>query len=121
MVAVSDAASAGAISGSTVWTFFFVQTDAAKFCDYPSGALTVRRSISECNMFTGAGAFVGTNGYVVRKTSVLGAGPIVTTAFAKLSSGCRAGPFSPRGGRQLMILLERGLLYRLLIMRRFQH
>src|SRR5205085_8529104 len=42
LIAVSDAASAGTISNSTVWTFFFVQQntvgggDTAEFLDYPS-------------------------------------------------------------------------------------
>jgi hypothetical protein len=48
-------------------------------------------------MFTGAGAFVATNGYVIQKTSALAAGPLVTTAFAGMAVGVGAGPESPRG------------------------
>jgi len=98
LVAVSDAASAGTISGSTVWTLFFVQTDAVNFCDYPSLGVDSQALYFGCNMFNGAGtAFLGTNGYVVRKTSVLGAGPIFSTAFAGLAGAATEGPFSPRG------------------------
>ena len=41
---------------------------------------------------------VGTNGYVVQKSSALGAGPILVTAFPNLvNGGTGAGPFAPRG------------------------
>ena len=98
MLAVSDAASAGTISGSTVWTFFFVTTDpGSNFCDYPSLGIDVNALYFGCNMFSSAGAFVGTNGYVVRKSSVLGAGPAVVTSFPNLAAGTGAGPYTPRG------------------------
>jgi hypothetical protein len=74
---VSDAASAGTISGTTVWTFFQFQADpGTNFCDYPSLGIDVNALYIGCNMFSSAGSFLGTNGYVVRKTSVLGAGRI---------------------------------------------
>jgi hypothetical protein len=97
LLAVSNAASNGTISGATVWTFFQFQADASNFCDYPSLGIDVNALYVGCNMFTGAGAFVGTNGYVVQKTSALGAGPIVVTAFANMAAGAGAGPESPRG------------------------
>ena len=97
LVGVSDAASTSGITGATVWTFFFFQTDAANFCDYPSLGVDSQALYTGCNMFTGAGAFVGTNGYVVRKTSILAAGPLVFTGFANLAAGAGAGPFAPRG------------------------
>ena len=97
LLAVSDAASAGTISGSTVWTFFFVTTDATNFCDYPSLGIDVNALYFGCNMFTGAGAFAGTNGYVVRKTTALGAGPLVVTSFPNLATAVGAGPYAPRG------------------------
>ncbi|MFL6235595.1 MAG: hypothetical protein ACJ76N_20835 [Thermoanaerobaculia bacterium] len=98
LLAVSDAASNGTISGSTVWTFFQFQTDASNFCDYPSLGIDVNALYVGCNMFTGAGSYLGTNGYVIRKASVLGVGPIVVTMFANLSAGAfGAGPESPRG------------------------
>ena len=40
---------------------------------------------------------MGTNGYVVRKSSILAAGPLVFTGFANMAAGVGAGPFAPRG------------------------
>ncbi|MGA9334485.1 MAG: hypothetical protein WBV39_09420 [Rudaea sp.] len=97
MVAVSDAASNGTITNSTVWTFFYFTADATNFCDYPSLGVDVNAFYVGCNMFSAAGSFVGTNGYVVQKASVLGSGPLVVTAFANLALGSGAGPFAPRG------------------------
>ncbi|HKB68578.1 MAG TPA: DUF4214 domain-containing protein [Pyrinomonadaceae bacterium] len=97
LVAVSDAASSAGITGATVWTFFFFQADAANFCDYPSLGIDSQALYTGCNMFTGAGSFVGTNGYVVRKTSILGAGPLVFFTFANMAAGAGVGPFAPRG------------------------
>lgn len=80
LLAVSDAASNGTISASTVWTFFqFQASPGTDFCDYPSLGVDVNALYVGCNMFSSAGSFVGTNGYVVRKSSILGAGPITTT------------------------------------------
>jgi uncharacterized repeat protein (TIGR01451 family) len=98
LMAVSDAASNGTLSGSTVWTFFQFQPDpGTNFCDYPSLGIDVNALYIGCNMFTNAGSFVGTNGYVVQKTSTLGAGPPLVTMFANLAAGAGAGPESPRG------------------------
>ncbi|HWU52009.1 MAG TPA: hypothetical protein VN153_04260, partial [Tahibacter sp.] len=98
LMAVSDAASNGTLSGSTVWTFFQFQTDpGTNFCENPSLGIDVNALYIGCNMFTNTGTFVGTNAYVVRKTSVLGAGPATVTAFANLAAGTGAGPISPRG------------------------
>src|SRR5262249_48686819 len=98
LLAVSDAASNGTISASTVWTFFFVSVDNTRFCDYPSLGVDVNALYFGCNMFTAAGSFGGTNGYVVQKSSALGAGPLVATKFANLVNGSTGtGPFSPRG------------------------
>ena len=98
LMAVSDAASNGTLSGSTVWTFFQFQADpGTNFCDYPSLGIDVNALYIGCNMFTGAGAFIGTNGYVVQKASILGAGPPLVTMFANLAAGAGAGPESPRG------------------------
>ena len=98
LIAVSDAASNGTISGTTVWTFFqFQASPGTDFCDYPSLGIDVNALYVGCNMFSSAGAFVGTNGYVVQKVSTLGAGPNVVTMFANLAAGAGAGPESPRG------------------------
>jgi uncharacterized repeat protein (TIGR01451 family)/fimbrial isopeptide formation D2 family protein len=98
LLAVSDAASGGTISGSTVWTFFFfTPSTGTSFCDYPSLGTDVNALYVGCDMFSSAGAFQGTNGYVVQKTTVLGAGPVFFTQFANLATGSAAGPFAPRG------------------------
>ena len=53
LMAVSDAASAGTISGTTVWTFFQFQADpGTNFCDYPSLGIDVNALYIGCNMFT---------------------------------------------------------------------
>ncbi|MGN6519457.1 MAG: InlB B-repeat-containing protein, partial [Dokdonella sp.] len=97
LLAVSDAASNGVISASTVWTFFFVTTDpGSNFCDYPSFGIDVNALYFGCNMFSSAGSFVGTNAYVVQKASTLGAGPLVVTSFPNIGTAS-AGPFAPRG------------------------
>ncbi len=98
LLAVSDAASNGTISASTVWTFFQFQADpTTNFCDYESLGIDVNALYTGCNMFTNAGAFNGTNGYVIQKSSVLGSGPMVVTSFANLATSTGAGPFAPRG------------------------
>ncbi len=98
MLAVSDAASNGVITASTVWTFFEFQGDpGTNFLDYPSLGIDVNALYTGGNIFSSAGSFVGTNGYVIQKASVLGAGPIVVTMFANLAAGAGAGPESPRG------------------------
>jgi hypothetical protein len=70
--------------------------ESANFCDYPGLGVDANALYIGCNMF-GAGAFQHTTGYVVRKSSVLGGGPIVVTPFLDLSGGVTAGPWSPRG------------------------
>ncbi len=96
LLAVSDAASNGTISASTVWKFFFFQADSANFCDYPSLGVDVNALYVGCNMFSPT-TLAGTNGYVVQKSSILGAGPIVVTKFANMATSSVAGPYSPRG------------------------
>jgi hypothetical protein len=105
LIAVSDAASAGVITGSTVWTFFFVQQNTVgggntgEFLDNPSLGVDNNALYIGGDMFTASsGAFVTTSGFVVRKSSVLSGGPIVVTAFRGLiTGGPPDGPASPRG------------------------
>ena len=60
MIAVSDAASNGVISGSTVWSFFQFQGDpGTNFLDYPSLGIDVNALYIGGNMFTSAGSYVG--------------------------------------------------------------
>jgi hypothetical protein len=105
LIAVSDAASAGVLSASTVWTFYYVQQDtvgvatsSGEFLDYPSLGIDANALYIGGNMFGAAsGSFTGTNAYVIRKSSVLNGGPVVTTAFRALSNGTTEGPYAPRG------------------------
>jgi hypothetical protein len=97
LIAVSDAASAGIISNSTTWTFFQFLGEANTFLDYPSLGVDANALYIGGNMFSLAGNFLKTNAYVVRKSSILGAGPIVVTTFSGIASGTGAGPFAPRG------------------------
>ena len=103
LIAVSDAASAGVITGSTVWTFFFVQQntvgggDTAEFLDNPSLGVDNNALYIGGDMFGAAsGSFVNTSAFVIRKSSILGAGPVVVTAFRGLITA-GDGPTSPRG------------------------
>ncbi|HJU38172.1 MAG TPA: DUF11 domain-containing protein, partial [Tahibacter sp.] len=98
LVAVSDAASNGTISAGTVWTFFSFQVDATNIASQLSVGVDVNALYIGANMVNNAGALVGTNGCVVRKISILGAGPMIVSVFPNLvSGGTGAGPFSPRG------------------------
>ena len=96
LIAVSNAASNGTITGSTVWTFFSFAPDPVNFCDYESLGIDVNALYIGCVMFSPS-TYVGTNGYVIQKSSTLGVGPIVATGFANMAAGSGAGPAAPRG------------------------
>jgi Divergent InlB B-repeat domain len=98
LVAVSDGS---VITGSTVWTFFDFAEDAggpneSLFADYPTLGVDANALYIGMNMFTLAGNFSKTNMYVVRKSSILGAGPIVVSRFTG-ATGTGAGPYTPQG------------------------
>ena len=106
LLAVSDAASNGVISGGTIWTYYFVQQDlvgvgvsTGEFLDYPSLGIDEDALYIGGNMFGAvSGSFVNCTGFVIRKSSVLSGGPIVTTAFRAIVPNVSSdGPFSPRG------------------------
>src|SRR5438034_8117279 len=104
LIAVSDAASNGVLSGGTVWTFYFIQQNTVggipstgQFLDYPSLGVDNNALYIGGNMFGAvSGSFAGTSAFVVRKSSILNGGPIVVTAFRGLISG-GDGPDGPRG------------------------
>ena len=104
LIAVSDAASNGVISGSTLWSFYYVQQDmigqpssTGEFLDYDSLGVDNNALYIGGNMFGAtSGNFTGTSAFVVRKSSILNGGPIVVTAFRGLITG-GDGPDSPRG------------------------
>ncbi|HEX8737187.1 MAG TPA: carboxypeptidase-like regulatory domain-containing protein [Pyrinomonadaceae bacterium] len=103
LIAVSDAASNGTISGSTVWTFYFVQQDTvggipstAQFLDYPSLGVDNNALYIGGDMYVAStSAFQNTSAFVVRKSSILSGGPVVTTAFRNLIG--TDGMLEPRG------------------------
>ncbi|HEY6930263.1 MAG TPA: hypothetical protein VJA66_11355 [Thermoanaerobaculia bacterium] len=105
LIAVSDAASAGTITGSTVWTFFFLQQNTVggantnEFLDYPSLGVDANALYMGGNMFDATtGNFTDCSVFVIRKSSVLSTGPIVATAFRNVvPNGSSDGPFAPRG------------------------
>ncbi|TPW16971.1 MAG: hypothetical protein FD129_558, partial [bacterium] len=107
LLAVSDAASAGTITGGTVFTFFFIDISATPpaisntcLADYPTLGIDNNALYIGTNNFCGSPSqtFNSTDGYVIRKSSIMGAGPIVVTVFRGLvaSSGA-AGPYTPQG------------------------
>lgn len=98
IIAVSDAASNGNITASTVWTFYQFQGDATLFTDYQSFGLDASAMYIGGNMFTLAGAFNSTKGFVIPKAPTLTGSPLTVWAFSGLvATGTGAGPFSPRG------------------------
>ncbi len=94
LLAVSDTPT---ITNSTVFTFFQYQISTTLFADYPTLGVDNNALYIGANMFTLAGAFDSTAATVVRKSSILGAGPIVFTNFPGLAVGTGAGPYTPQG------------------------
>ena len=96
-------------SGSTIasassFTFFDVPSDTTSparatsdFADYDTLGIDANALYIGTNVFASTGAFKGTDGYVIRKSSVLGQGPIVVTVFRNLAVGTGEGPFTPQG------------------------
>ncbi len=103
LIAVSDNASAGIISNSTVWTLFFIPIDSTHpvissscLADYPTLGIDANALYIGTNNF--CPSFDSSDGYVVRKSSVLGGGPLVVTVFRGLVPNASLdGPFTPQG------------------------
>jgi hypothetical protein len=101
LIAVS---SGSTIASASNFTFFDIPSDTttptrstSDFADYDTLGIDANALYIGTNVFSGAGAFSGTDGYVIRKSSVLGAGPIVVTVFRNLAIGTGEGPFTPQG------------------------
>ena len=105
LLAVSDGP---VISAGTIWTYFFFQQDqvlpagdSTSLSDYPTLGIDANALYIGINQFAGIGTqgtFNGTAAFVVRKSSVLGAGPIVVTVFRNLTgSPTGPGPETPQG------------------------
>jgi hypothetical protein len=97
LVAVSNTAT---ITNATVWSFFFFQsangTHTSCLADYPTPGIDANALYIGVNQFCGSSlataSYAGSDGYVVQKSSVLGAGPIHVTAFQSLTDA-----FTPQG------------------------
>jgi hypothetical protein len=98
LIAVSDAASNGTITAGTVWTFYQFQGDATLFTDYESLGIDASALYIGGDMFTLAGAFNSTKGFVIPKAPLLTGSPATVWAFSGLvATPTGAGPFAPRG------------------------
>jgi Secretion system C-terminal sorting domain len=94
LIAVSNGPTISALSNFTFFFFTFDQllpVPAAPylggFFDYPTLGIDANALYIGSAMFNGAGtAYLGGSVFVVRKSSILGTGPIVTTAFHLLGS-----------------------------------
>lgn len=99
MIAVSSGGTLTSISNFTFFQFrhdlVSPEGDTGRFADYPTLGIDANALYIGVNVFTPAGAFSNTTGFVVRKSSVLGGGPIVVTAFRTLIA--TDGPFTPQG------------------------
>lgn len=103
LIAVSDGP---VLTAATIWSFFYFQQDlvspagdTGNFADYPTLGIDAHALYIGVNVFGGRnGAFSNTTGFVVRKSSLLTAGPIIVTAFRKLiGKGPAGGPYTPQG------------------------
>jgi hypothetical protein len=106
LLAVSDGP---IVTSSSSWTYFYFQHDlvspagdTGKFADYPTLGVDAHALYIGASIFgtRGLGTFSDTTGFVVRKSSVLGSGPIVVTAFrglVKKVQGIETGPYTPQG------------------------
>lgn len=100
LVAVS---SGPTITNSASFTFFqFTQDtvtpagDTGRLADYPTLGIDEDALYVGTNMFSTT-AYTGSTGFVIRKSSVLGAGPIVVSAFRGIATGTVDGPYTPQG------------------------
>lgn len=97
LIGVSDAASNGVITPATVWTFYQFQGDATLFTDYPSLGIDPNALYIGGDMFTTAGSFNNTKGFVIPKAPLLAGSPPTVWFFSGLATGVGPGPFAPRG------------------------
>ena len=104
LIAVS---SVSTITSVANFTFFFIPIDTTTpaisstcLMDYPTLGVDVNALYIGGNNFCGSPTqtFNSTDGYVVRKSSVLGGGPIVVTVFRGLvATSSSSGPYTPQG------------------------
>jgi len=110
LIAVSDAASSGIITNTTVWTYFFFQHnlviptgDTDLFFDSPTLGVDANALVIGGNLFDSLGNYQGTTVHVVRKSTLLSAGggdltPNGVEAFRNLTgTPSGTGPYAPQG------------------------
>jgi hypothetical protein len=98
LLALSDAASNGSITATTAWTLYQFAADATLFGRDASLGIDASALYIGLNMYTLAGAFNSTKGFVVPKAPALTAAALTVWAFPGLvATPTSAGPFAPRG------------------------
>jgi hypothetical protein len=103
LIAWSDAASAGVISSSTVWSLTYFVDGGCGTClgDYPTLGIDSKAVYIGTNNFSSSDGgitlnFAGTDGYVLPKAPLL-AGSGTVTRFALVTSPTGSGPYTPQG------------------------
>ncbi len=94
LIAVSNTST---ITGGTVWTFTQFTSEANTFFDYPTIGIDVNAVYIGGNMFSLAGNFVHTNGYVINRLNLESGGAYTVYPFLNLALGAGAGPYTPQG------------------------
>jgi hypothetical protein len=114
MLAVSDGPT---ITSASDFTFFAFNQAAPppaaspRFADYPQLGVDENAIYIGVNEFAAppATGFAGTTLYVIRKSSVMAAGPMVVTAFRNLISGGQ-GPVSPQPANDMVPGIDSGYI-----------
>lgn len=94
LIAVS---SSSQITPSSTFTYFYFQDD-SYYVDFPTLAVDKNAVYIGGNLFnTSDGSYSGTRGFVIRKSSILGSGPMYRTTFTFVNNPVKQGIFSPQG------------------------
>ena len=95
LIAYSNAST---ITGTTVWTFSQFVGEANKFTDYETLGIDANALYIGTNMFSLAGSFTGTNGYVINRSALLSGGAYTVYSFLGMAGNTvGSGPFTPQG------------------------
>ena len=94
LIAYSDS---GTLTAGTTWTFYTFTSPDNNFIDYPTLGIDVNALYIGGNMFTLAGSFVGTNGFVINRSTLLTGGAVTVYSFLNLCTETTAGPYTPQG------------------------
>jgi hypothetical protein len=94
LIAISNTST---ITAGTVWTFSQFLGQASTFTDYPTLGVDINAIYIGTNMFSLAGSFVGTNGYVINRANLLAGGTYTVNTFLNLATSTSSGPYTPQG------------------------